>query len=352
MDLSLKAKISAATAAIIFPAFLLMGWWAGKEIDKYVALEASKGLMNFVDAKQQGVIRYMAQNRKLADTFLTTADAAPNDVVRNLFSTLVKTDVFDIEDHKYKQEIIAGKRKIPALNVYYRIDLIRDGVIAVSSDPAVEKKPSLIDPASVKNGYTSVYKVGNQYWQTFAAGDSKKGVLIHTNGRMLENIVSGEIGNLEKGMSYYYLAGVGRTFDYYLTDATNKLITGSRVKGEQALLTATGSMVPWQISTGQSKLVDCKDGVYVTNTGATTFCRETMGFYTGDGGKRMIGASMPFYDSSWTIVVEQQADELFAPFEQLKQKLLFVLVAVSILTFVLIQALIGRFVKQSLRIKF
>ena len=350
MAISLKAKISAATAVIVFPAFMLLGLWAGSEVEKYVALEASRGLMNFADAKQQGVIRYLAQNRKLAQSLLDVSETMSPEALRKFFLSLKERDVFDIEDHKYKDEIKAGDRKIPAWNVYHRIDYVRNGVIVVSSDPSVERTAPAPSPESIKNGYTSIYKNGNEYWLTVSAGSRDRAILLHTNGGMLGNIVSGEIGNLEKGFSYYYLAGVGKTFDYYITDADNTLLTASRTKGEGSILRDKGSLEPWRISTGRAKEIPCSNEVYVTNVGAKTFCRETMGFYESAGHK-MLGASMPFYDSSWTLVVEQRADELFAPFRELMQRLLYVLLGAAFVTFALLQYIISRIVKRSLRVK-
>lgn len=45
---------------------------------------------------------------------------------------------------------------------------------------------------------------------------------------MLTLIVNGEIGNMEKRMGTFYLAGMGKTCDFYMVDRGNRLITESR----------------------------------------------------------------------------------------------------------------------------
>lgn len=349
---SLRTKISAAIAAVIFPVFLLLGWWGSLEIERFVQLEAAKGLMNFVDAKQQGVIRFLGQNRKLAGIFLEAAPTLSPEAMRTLLRSTVTRDVFRPQDHKFKTEIDAGTRKIAAWNAYHRVDYVRDGTVVVSTDPAVEgSRPQVHEDRFAARGYSEVYERGGKYWLTFIASNAKESVLVHANARMLDNIVSGEIGNLEAGMGAYYLAGVGKTFDYYITSAENVLMTASRVKGERALLTDIGNKTPWFISRGREPTVACKDDVYTTNVGAVTGCRETMGLYNGNDGTRMLGVSMPFYDSDWTIVVEQTADELLQPYSELKIKLFVVLAVVTALIFLVLQRLVSLFVRQALRVK-
>ncbi|HEY0939374.1 MAG TPA: hypothetical protein VGE08_04680 [Steroidobacter sp.] len=347
---TLRTKISAVIAAVIFPVFFLLGWWGSVEIERFVELEAAKGLMNFVDAKQQGVIRFLGQNRKLAAVFLDVGPALSPEAMRALLRAAVAKDVFRPEDHKFKKEIDAGTRKIAAWNAYHRIDYVRDGTIVVSTDTAVEGLPPSIRKEQFPRGYSEVYEKDGKFWLTFIAGKGRDAVLIHANARMLDNIVSGEIGNLETGMGAYYLAGVGKTFDYYITSADNMLITSSRVKGDGALLTDIGNKAPWSISRGREPSVSCKDDVYVTNVGATTGCRETMGLYTANDGSKMLGVSMPFYDSDWTIVVEQKAEELLQPYGELKTKLMVVLGVVTLLIFLVLQRLVSMFVKQTLRV--
>jgi hypothetical protein len=232
--------------------------------------------------------------------------------LRLQFGSAVAIDTFNREDHPFSAEIIEGKRRIATWNVYHAIDLVRDGFIQASSDPKREGKSSNITVG--ERGYSDVYMDGETPVITFAADAENGTIQVHADARMLTLITNGEIGNLEGKMGAYYLAGVGKSFDYYIVDESNMLITESRVR-PNAMMNLRGSEFPWLVTQQDRSLnLMCgKDGTYVTNTGCKTGCREAMGFYTGVNGKRMLGASMPFYDSGWTLVVEQEADELLQP---------------------------------------
>jgi methyl-accepting chemotaxis protein len=239
-------------------------------------------------------------------------DADPA-VLRKHFAKVVETDVFNQADHPFKDEVAAGKRKIATWRAYRAIDLVKDGKIAVSSDPAREGK-DWTQKLDTKHGYSDVWMDGDTPVLSFAAAGGGGTVYVHADARMMTLIVNGEIGNMEGGMGAFYLAGVGKTFDYYIVNKDNVMITESR-RYAGSILKNKGSEFPWK-ATQQDKSLNqmCSAaGKYVTNAQCTTGCREAMGFYAGPDGKEMLGASMPFYDSGWTIVVEQESDELLAP---------------------------------------
>ena len=269
------------------------------------------GLMNFVDAKQQGVIRFLGGNEKLARQLAALVEHAPPEAAQRYFAAVVASDRFDIEQHPFKEEVKSGKRAIPTMQVYHWIDFVRDGKIQISSDPARVGRPwtSTIDFGP---GYSDVWRDGEAYVLSFAASAAGGTVFVHADGRMLTNIVNGEIGNLEGDMGAFYLAGVGKTFDYYIVNKDNVMMTESRVI-PSAMLARKGSEEPWLLTVEKASIKCGPKGTYATNGGCVTGCREAMGFYTGTAGKAMLGASMPFYDSNWTIVVEQEQSELLGP---------------------------------------
>lgn len=310
--LSLHAKILVIMLCVFLPATLGSMAYFFYEVYWLTVTGQLKGLMNFVDAKQQGVIRFLGQNEKLAKQLAQLVDDGGVAVARKHFATIVATDVFKLEDHPFKQEIESGKRKIPTMKVYHAIDYVRDGIIVASSDPEREGKP-FTQKLNLAPGYSNVWEDGQTPVLSFGAKTKDGGeVLVHADARMLTNIVTGEIGNLEGDMGAFYLAGVGKTFDYYIVDENNRLITEPRTRPGQ-MLKGKGSIYPWQVTMKQTDIICSKDGTYRTNARCTTGCQETMGFYTEPTGKKMLGVSMPFYDSGWTIVVEQEADELLGP---------------------------------------
>ena len=312
VDLKLRSKLMLITAMVFMP---IMGGGTIYLVHQTYWMEVKNalgGLMNFVDAKQQGVIRFIGQNEKFAKQMGSLANDVDPVVLRKHFAKVVETDVFNQADHPFKDEVAAGKRKIATWRAYRAIDLVRDGKIAVSSDPAREGK-DWTQKLDTKHGYSDVWVDGDTPVLSFAAEGGGGTVYVHTDARMLTLIVNGEIGNMEGGMGAFYLAGVGRTFDYYIVDKNNTMITESR-RYAGSILKQKGSEFPWK-ATQQDKSLNqmCSGGKYVTNAKCTTGCREAMGFYAGPDGKEMLGASMPFYDSGWTIVVEQESDELLAP---------------------------------------
>lgn len=313
-DLKLKWKISLLLGLLLVPSTILGLAFIFHAVKAQVVYTSLSGLMNFVDSKQQGVIRFLGQNEKLAKQLAVLTENASPEVIQKQFQTIVETDVFSPEEHKFHQEIKDGHRHISTWQVYHAIDFIRDGVIEISSDPARigRKMETLPD---VRHGYSNVYLEGDVPILSFGATSDHGMVYIHARAGMLTLITNGEIGNLEGDMGAYYLAGIGKTFDYYIVDRNNVMITDSRVYPD-SLLQRTGSEFPWMMTMGKALELGIRrlpNGTYKTNAGHYTGQREAMGLYPGHSGKEMIGVSMPFYDSEWTIVVEQEAEELLVP---------------------------------------
>ncbi|MFN2309514.1 MAG: methyl-accepting chemotaxis protein [Gammaproteobacteria bacterium] len=316
-DLKIKWKITLVAALVFLPAMAGGTLYFYQQIYELEVKNALGGLMNFVDAKQQGVIRFLGQNEKFAKQLAVLAEDSEAATLRSYFKAVVASDVFQLKHHPFSAEIEDGKRKIPTWSVYHAIDVVRHGVIAVSSDPAREGR-AWTENLDLKHGYSNVWREGEARVLSFGAPVSGGMVYVHADARMLTNIVTGEIGNLEGDMGAFYLAGVGKSFDYYIVDADNRLLTESRVRPD-GMLRLQGSRFPWEVTLGRETSVVCSaDGTYLTNANCTTGCREAMGFYPGVSGKQMLGASMPFYDSGWTIVVEQEANELLGPLIQLR----------------------------------
>ncbi len=294
------------------------------QVKKGYTKEAVGGLMNFVDAKQQGVIRFLDQNRKLAEQLSLLAPRLKPEELSVYFDDIVKTDVFDMESHPFSDEIKSGKRSIPTFQVYHFIDYVKEGIIVSSSDPTRigegwDKRGS--HRMDSKWGYSDPYFEGNRLMLTFSRKTEDGTLNVHADGLMLTNIVNGEIGNLPSGIGTFYLAGVGKTMDYYIVNRENLMISRSRVYSD-SILKQKGSVLPWEKTLRGQSYAGCKGGVYFTNANVSTGCREAMGFYTGAGDAQELGASMPFYDSEWTIVVEIGSAEVLAPFLDIRNKIL------------------------------
>jgi methyl-accepting chemotaxis protein len=310
-DISIKKKLPLFFLVMGLVPLILTAFFVYQQAKKIYIKETVSGLMNFVDAKQQGVIRFLDQNRKLAAQLSTLASQMPPEQLSLHLKRIVETDVFDAEKHPFKNEIKSGKRSIPTFRVYHFIDYVRNGAITASSD---ESRVGRAYPAREQAawGYSDPYFEDGKLLLTFS-GQTRDGALnIHADGKMLTNIVNGEVGNLADGIGAFYLAGVGRSMDFYIVNRENLMITESRVFRE-AVLREKGSVLPWEKTLRGHLDKECQDGKYHTNANAHTGCREAMGFYEGRQAVGKMGVSMPFYDSEWTVVVEQDADEILAP---------------------------------------
>lgn len=190
---SLRIKVLIVTIAVFVPAML--GGTAYFFYESYwlTVTTSLNSLMNFVDGKQQGVIRFIGQNEKLAKQLAHLVDDAGPATAHNHFATIVATYVFKLEDHPFKDEIKSGKRSIATMQVYHAIDFIKDGTIQVSSNKEREGKP-WSEKLNLAPGYSNVWKDGSTPVLSFAAKTK-----------------DGEIGNLEGDTGAFYLAGVGKT---------------------------------------------------------------------------------------------------------------------------------------------
>lgn len=347
--LEMRWKIAVIMGAIFFPIWIASVSYFFYETYWLQVKTQLGGLMNFADAKQQGVIRFLGQNKKMANSLGELSRSAGDDVLRKHFKSVIATDTFALDDHPFKTEINGGKRQIPTWQVYHSIDVVKEGVIQVSSSPLREGRAwgTTVDP---RRGYSDVYRdlisLKNEPVITFASpAHDGRTVYVNADARMLTLIVNGEIGNMEKGMGTFYLAGVGKTFDFYMVDRSNRLITESRAI-HNGMLTKQGSETPWKTTMADTALgIVCgKDGTYTTNAKCTTGCREAMGFYKGVNGKDKLGASMPFYDSEWTLVVEQDADELLTPLYRLYLYMALAAVGAGAIVFLLFVLAINRYV--------
>jgi len=100
--LSIKWKIFLLSAGVFglsltagFAYFTYQSYWL-------TVTTSLNGLMNFADAKQQGVIRFIDQNEKLARQLAHLTATVNDDSVRSQFSEIVGSDVFRLEDHPFK----------------------------------------------------------------------------------------------------------------------------------------------------------------------------------------------------------------------------------------------------------
>ncbi|WP_217425512.1 hypothetical protein, partial [Magnetospirillum sp. SS-4] len=167
-NVSFRAKIAWMAFGFVVPIMLMGTAYFTWRVYQLTVVTAVNGLMNFVDGKQQGVIRFLGQNEKLAKELAILVEGGNQDHVERFFSAIVEVDRFKIEDHPFKDEISSGKRPIPTMHVYHAIDYVQDGVIALSSDPG-RKGSRLSHIPDLRHGYSDVWKDGDRIILSFGA---------------------------------------------------------------------------------------------------------------------------------------------------------------------------------------
>src|SRR3990172_8038835 len=191
---SLRGRMSLLLLAVALIPLLGLAVYVSDRIYWLEVKNAAGGLMNFADAKQQGVIRFLGANEKLAKQLATLVETAEPDAARGYFASIVATDVFRSQDHPFRSEIETGKRHISTWKTYRWIDYVKSGKIVFSSDPSRAGRAWTL-AVGLKNGYSDVYRLDGQPVVTFCAPAKSGMVYVHSYALILTNIVNGEIGN-------------------------------------------------------------------------------------------------------------------------------------------------------------
>ncbi len=131
---------------------------------------------------------------------------------------------------------------------------------------------------------------------------------------MLTLVMTGELGNLTGGALWF--AGFSKSLDMYIMNKDGFMISDSRVGSDNTVLTKRGSDEPIKraldVNNKRSR---------VTNVGIETGAREVMEIYDNYKGREVAAASMVVFDQLWTIVIEENAEDAFAPIISLKKAL-------------------------------
>ncbi len=128
---------------------------------------------------------------------------------------------------------------------------------------------------------------------------------------MLALIMTGELGNLTGGQLFF--AGYSKTLDMYIMNKDGLMISQSRVLSEDTVLKKKGSEEPLK------RALDVNaSGARTTSAGLETGAREVMEVYDNHGDQAVAGASMVVFDQLWTVVIEENSEDAFAPLIKLK----------------------------------
>lgn len=150
-------------------------------------------------------------------------------------------------------------------------------------------------------------------------------VVIKVNTDFLTDLTTGDLGNRIGGKLFF--AGYTPSTDFYLINRDGYMITQSkRLKGKQnTILKQKSKTLPWQRCIDESLTV-----------------REAQEYYPNYAGIKVGGASMCVFDMKWTVVVEQNEEEILTLFSSIKKILTTTGTAMAIAIALLLLLLIKR----------
>lgn len=195
---------------------------------------------------------------------------------------------------------------------------VGQNVVATDFFTKGQKGPSVIDPYRDKDGKAVFGFAAPIYANHRAAHESNEkpseilGVIgAKVDVGILEMIMTGEMGNVTGAALWF--AGFSKSLDMYIMNKEGYMITQSRATKEDVVLKQKGSEEPVK------RALDVNNsGTRTTNTGIETGAREVMEIYTNYKGKEVAGASMVVFDQLWTVVIEEESSDAFAPIIKLK----------------------------------
>ncbi len=381
MKLSISNKLILITLlAIFFPA-LIGGNILYREVSENVGFTKLNDLMNIIDARyihvldflkqQQFIVNTLADDRSIHDRLVNYYDdvgkhspAKSSEALQKIklhFNHLKSGSLLDW--HVMKSEKAAGvslqkvfgrdvKWDMYRLNErLYRIDELFiigiDGKIIVSTRAdSVGADMSGTDVSKYGRNGPYIRDVNEDSdgiaRMVFAApliGSVNNGAMTHAkdgflgiialkiSADFLTDLMTGDLGNQIGGKLFF--AGYTPSTDFYMINKEGYMITQSKVlKGKRkTILKQQVRTIPWQRCVNEAIPV-----------------REAQEFYENYDGVAVGGASMCVFDLKWTMVVEQNKDEILTLFTSIERTMTMVglamAIAISLLLYFMIRNVI------------
>lgn len=136
----------------------------------------------------------------------------------------------------------------------------------------------------------------------------------------LSMLMTGELGNITGGKLWF--AGFSNSLTFYIMNKEGYIITGTgmpkdyntELRDYAPPLEKKGSEFPLRLALNEKATGD-----RVSNVGIMTGGREAMDIYVNQKGEQVAGASMVVFELPWTLVIEENTKDAFAPVIQLKR---------------------------------
>jgi len=264
--------------------------------DHYEGMSEKNKDHAFIDIQE--FVKHMYDD-SLLDWHAMKEDREKGMSLEKVFDRDVKWDMYRLDERLYRyQEVFITDPK-GAILISSNEESIGDNL--ASSELFLEGK----------NEVTIIDVYIDQYGETVMAFvaplvDENYGFLgiigIKVSTDFLTDLTTGDLGNQIGGKLFF--AGYTPSTDFYIINSNGYMLTQSKLlKGERdTILKQASKTLPWQ---------RCVD--------STLAIRETQEFYTNYDGKIVGGASMCVFELQWTIVVEQDRNEILGLSTALKK---------------------------------
>ena len=253
--------------------------------------------------------------------------------LKKVFGRDVKWDMYRLDERLYRHHellIIGNDGKVVSSTNKDNIGIDMAGTDIFENG---KKDHFIKDVYEDRDGTTTmafaaplIHQGGHEHIDHF--GNKNYGVaVIKVNTDFLTDLMTGDIGNQIGGKLFF--AGYTPSTDFYMINKEGYMITQSKVlKGErQTILKQASKTLPWQRCVDEDLAV-----------------REAQEFYLNYDGVEVGGASMCVFDMKWTMVVEQNKDEILTLFTRIEKTMtiigLTMAAAISLLLFFLIRKVI------------
>lgn len=335
---SLKLRLPIYTALAVALPLLLLTVIVFTQVNRLVVQQKIQDMMNITDTKFVHILDLLEQKRLETEQL-----ASEPEIINPLLKYVSNGNRAELEPlNQYLRETLRQTRMkrphafgktTPTRNRLDEILVLNtDGKVVASTrvstiDTELKNTPYF---TTRKTRFVDAYRDSNgQAVFGYSAPIYDNGRLIgivatKTNTKLLQMVMTGELGNITGGKLFF--AGFSPGYDFYIINKDGYMITQSRTTNRDTVLKVKGSNEPLRRTLDASA-----GGDRMTNIGLTTGAREAMGTFTDFHGHEAAGASMPIFDNLWTVVVEQDTNEAFASLINLKRAL----IVISLLAFAL-----------------
>lgn len=356
MSMSISKKLILITLlAILLPA-IIGGKIIYREVSDNVAFTKLNDLMNIIDARYIHVLDFLKQQEFVIDQLATehhlhqellryyqrdanTSSREQNDVLKKItdylhhikeasildrhamkeekesgtslkqvFGRDVKWDIYRLDERLYRiHELLLlddGGKVISSTNPNsLGLDLGEDSLFVEGRKARFVKDVYQDHDGSASMAFASPVVEEADFAKPSYVGRKMLGVIVlKVNTDFLTDLMTGDIGNQIGGKLFF--AGYTPSTDFYMINKEGYMITQSKVLNgtRDTVLKQQSKTIPWKRCVDESIPV-----------------REAQEFYVNYDGIEVGGASMCVFDLKWTMVVEQNKDEILTLFTSIER---------------------------------